>query len=488
MTEVIAIAGASGFVGRRLAESLKTSHKVIGLGRGNGTDIQGIEWRTCDLFSLKQAEASLKSVTTAFYLVHSMMPQARLVQGVFEDFDVMIADNFVRACATAGVKRIIYLSGIIPEGKLSRHLSSRLEVERIVSAYGIDTCIVRAGLIVGPNGSSFNMMLNLVKRLPIMLCPVWTATLGQPSSLDDVIKALEKLVSEVQINGVWDIGGPDRLSYIDMMAIVAKHLKLVRRFYPVPFLTVGLSKLWVSLVSGYPKELVAPLIQSLKSPMLVTKKNLFTELKIEAQGFEECVKHGLENPHRKTPSKNATLLQVQHTSPINHQSVSKRTKQSKSEVCSMQRLVLPPGRDVKWVSIEYGAWVVRFLFPIVKVESYDSGDFDFSIKLLLFFGPKIHLLKLRYDVGRSSPTRHLYYIRGGLLVSNNAPESGRLEFRKIPDSDQIMAAIFNFQPSLPWWIYKFTQAKAHLWVMKNFGRYLKAHRQHNTKDPKQLSS
>ncbi|MCX6126130.1 MAG: NmrA family protein, partial [Proteobacteria bacterium] len=123
---------------------------------------------------------------TAIYLVHSMMPHARLVQGKFEDFDVMIADNFARACKSVGVKRILYLGGIIPPGALSQHLASRLEVEQVLGSYGINLAVVRAGLIVGPRGSSFAMMANLVKRLPVMLCPAWTSTLGQPSSLEDV--------------------------------------------------------------------------------------------------------------------------------------------------------------------------------------------------------------------------------------------------------------------------------------------------------------
>ena len=410
-TSVVAIAGASGFVGKRLSIELSRSHSVIGLSRSPVEASHNLRWRVCDLFSLKEAEQALQGADTAIYLVHSMMPHARLVQGKFEDFDVMIADNFARACKAVGVKRILYLGGIIPPGALSQHLASRLEVEQVLGSYGIKLAVVRAGLIVGPKGSSFAMMVNLVKRLPVMLCPAWTATLGQPSSLEDVLRVLVLLLEDPERNGVWDIGGTEQISYIDMMATVASELHLKRRFISVPFMTVGLSRFWVSLVTGFPRELVAPLIKSLRTPMLVGNKNLFNLYGIVPLDFRSCVRSGLKLRPGRDVIGNKKVFSREHFWACVCRFLGMDSRHQSNLVCSMQRLTLPTGCDVRWVAKEYGAWLVKFLFPFVRVETSNAGDLDFLIRPFVVLGPRMHILRLRYEPARSSDTRQLYSLR-----------------------------------------------------------------------------
>ena len=128
----IVVAGASGFVGKQLIKILKDNHQVIGLSRRTRESNDGVEWVQCDLFSLLDIEKTLAGADVAVYLVHSMLPSARLTQGSFRDFDMILADNFSRAAKSTGVKHIVYLSGIIPpDAILSEHLQSRLEVENI---------------------------------------------------------------------------------------------------------------------------------------------------------------------------------------------------------------------------------------------------------------------------------------------------------------------------------------------------------------------
>ena len=162
--KTIVIAGATGFVGRALAPALAPTARVIGLSRGARTpDSVYAEWRACDLFSLLDAEHALEGADVAFYLVHSMMPSAHLTQGHFRDLDLVCADNFARAAKSRGVRQIIYLGGLVPEGgALSPHLESRLEVERALGAYGVPVTSLRAGLVIGAGGSSFAMLQRAV--------------------------------------------------------------------------------------------------------------------------------------------------------------------------------------------------------------------------------------------------------------------------------------------------------------------------------------
>lgn len=166
----VVIAGASGYIGRSLLTSLGDHADIIGLSRSDSKNDDGIEWRSCDLFSMKDTEKGVTGADIAVYLIHSMMKSAKLTQGSFEDMDVILADNFAQAAQKQGIKHIIYLTGIIPnedEAHLSRHLKSRLEVERILSSYTIPVTSLRAGLIIGPKGSSFPILTKLVKRLPV---------------------------------------------------------------------------------------------------------------------------------------------------------------------------------------------------------------------------------------------------------------------------------------------------------------------------------
>ena len=156
----IAVAGATGFVGRSLVGALQGQGEIVALGRSGspaGAEHESVRWRRCDLFSLRETEEALAGVDVAYYLVHSMLPNNRLTQGTFQDLDLLLADNFGRAAAAAGVRRVIYLGGLIPDAEgegLSAHLASRLEVEQALGAHGVPVTAVRAGLVVGRDGSS----------------------------------------------------------------------------------------------------------------------------------------------------------------------------------------------------------------------------------------------------------------------------------------------------------------------------------------------
>ncbi len=455
-TPTVAIAGATGFVGGALVSALSSSHRVIGLSR-SPRDGGAHEWRTCDLYSLLEVERALEGCDYAIYLVHSMLPSARLTQASFDDLDLVLADNFGRAAARQGVKQIVYLGGLLPPGEhLSRHLESRREVERALGAHGVPVTALRAGMVVGPGGSSLHILLSLVRRLPVMVTPKWTASPTQPIALEDVVRAFLRVLGDPAHYGqTYDIGGPDVMSYREMMARTAKVLGRRRRMLGVPLFSPRLSTLWVSLVTGVPHALVGPLVESLEHPMTVDDNPLQRWLLPDAVGFEDAVSHSIDADGR----------------PLEAPRVAQRRREraphrAASTVRSVQRLTLPEGRDAAWAAREYIRWLPG------EAGSLLFADVDGMRISLGWALPKIELLQLTYAPHRSGSDRALFYVTGGLLARIDASHRGRFEFRRVLDPRTLIAAVHEFRPTLPWWIYNATQSLAHLYVMHRFRLHL----------------
>jgi uncharacterized protein YbjT (DUF2867 family) len=463
----VAIAGASGFVGRALIEKLRGHYDLIALSRGSSRTEDGIEWRQCDLFNLKQAEQGLDDADIAIYLVHSMLPSAKLTQGSFADLDLLIADNFARAARKAKVQKIIYLGGIIPDEDLSPHLASRLEVEAALASHGAHCVTLRAGLVIGKNGSSFDIMRKLVERLPMMICPGWTRTKSQPVSLRDVVEVISRLIEHPEIqSGQYDLGSRDVMTYIDMMREVARQIGKKRIFLPIFLFSPNLSRLWVTLVTGAPRELIGPLVQSLKHEMVARDLSLMEKLGIEPQGFKECLAEALK------PSQEA-LPVASHISRPPADVAKKSLKPIVNLVCSVQRLPLIMGLTAAWVTKEYANWLIQFFRPLIFVRQDVDGSLAFIFRPI-FARFDVPLLELTYAKDRSSEHRQMFYISGGLLLSSKFHPKGRFEFREVLRGKFVLVAIFDFVPALPWWIYKNTQAILHLFVMTMFRRHLRS--------------
>jgi uncharacterized protein YbjT (DUF2867 family) len=463
----VAIAGASGFVGRALIEKLRGHYDLIALSRGSSRTEDGIEWRQCDLFNLKQAEQGLDGADIAIYLVHSMLPSAKLTQGRFADLDLLIADNFARAARKAKVQRIIYLGGIIPDEELSQHLASRLEVEAALESHGAHCVTLRAGLIIGKNGSSFDIMRKLVERLPMMVCPGWTRTRSQPVSLKDVVEVITRLIQHPEIqSGQYDLGSRDVMTYIDMMREVARQLGKKRLFLPIFLFSPTLSRLWVTLVTGAPRELIGPLVQSLRHEMVARDLSLMEQLGMEPQGFRTCLAEALHSSEESLPA-------ISNISMKPEVRAKKSSKAVVNLVCSVQRLPLIIGLTAAWVTKEYANWLIQFFRRLIFVRQDLDGSLTFVFRPF-FSRFDVPLLELKYAQDRSSEHRQMFYISGGLLLSSKFHPTGRFEFREVLRGKFVLVAIFDFVPALPWWIYKNTQAILHLFVMTMFRRHLRS--------------
>ncbi len=455
----IAIAGATGFIGRHLIERLRSrqgtaSHSILALTRSTRTSApsEAVEWRAADLFSLPDTERALAGADIACYLVHSMLPSAQLTQARFEDLDLILADNFARAAAKAGVKRIVYLGGLVPpHSRLSKHLASRLEVEDTLRAYGIPVTAVRAGLVLGPGGSSFEILANLVRRLPALVAPAWTRNRTQPIALDDLLRLLIACLEHPAPPPTVEAGGPDVLTYADMLRRTGELVGTPRPMFGVPAVTPKLSTLWVSLVTGAPRALVGPLVNSLRHETIVHDPGPQNALAPAHLSFDDAVREAL-------------VAEVQHGSES-----WRRRRRTSRDVRSVQRLPLPLGRDARWLALEYMRWLPRLFRHWVHVHVDDCGDCRFYLTGLR----RAPLLDLQYDPKQSTPELALFHIRGGLLLRRGESGlRGRLEFRIVLGGRAAIAGIHEYRPALPWPIYRYTQALVHLWVMRRFGRHL----------------
>jgi uncharacterized protein YbjT (DUF2867 family) len=457
--KTVVIAGATGFVGRALLRTLTPEHSVIALSRSiiRAPLTPNLTWRSCDLFDLEIAERALAGADIAVYLVHSMLPQARLTQARFEDLDLVCADNFARAARKCGVGHIVYLGGLLPRDatKLSRHLSSRLEVEKALGSHGVPVITLRAGLIIGPNGSSFDMMSKLVGRLPVMLAPAWSGTLTQPIALADVIPLLEHAIHTPTLSGrAYDIGGPDVVSYAEILRITGDIFGRPVRVFTLPIRTANLSLLWVSLITGTPQALVRPLVESLEHNMVVTDGGeLQAKLKHAPQTLHAAITEAASGIEQKSNLAFAPpLLPFKRVAKV---------------VCSVQRLQVPTARTAAWVAQEYLRCLPGFLGPLFSVRSSPEGTVRFHFRPI-----SQPILELTPSHEGATPDRQLFTITGGLLATREQLGHPRLEFRFALDPHTLLVGVYDFVPSLPWPIYRYTQAPFHQFVMGAFGRHL----------------
>lgn len=318
----ILVTGASGFIGSRLVKRLlsicgTTNWNIRCMTRDPNSisryfnQEDHVEFVRADVQNYPELVKALNGMNVAFYLIHSMEGSSKQWKK-FAERDRVAAQNFARAVNEAGVSRVIYLGGLTngPEQELSKHMRSRTEVGEILKESNAAVTIFRAAVILGQGGGSFQMLQYLVERLPLMVCPKWVLTKCQPIAVDDVV---EYLVRSVETNETksktFDIGGPEILTYLDMMRRYSNILKKSIKIVIIPFLTPRLSSYWIDLITPVKASLARPLIDSLRHEATVKDNSIADIIPLHLKNFEKSIEIA-----RNEQTENERIIKKERTS------------------------------------------------------------------------------------------------------------------------------------------------------------------------------
>jgi uncharacterized protein YbjT (DUF2867 family) len=295
----ILLTGASGYVGGRLLVELQRCGMAVRcLARRPEFLLPkiapGTEVMAGDLLNRDGLALAMRGMETAYYLVHS------LAANDFEETDRLAARNFAEAARDAGVQRIIYLGGLGAGSQLSSHLRSRQEVGNILRSTGVPVIEFRASIIIGSGSLSFEMIRALVERLPMMIAPKWVAVPAQPLAINDL---LQYLIAACDLSGrashIFEIGGPDRVSYGDLMSEYARQRGLRRLLIRVPLLTPRLSSLWLGFVTPLYARIGRKLIDSIRNPTVLCDDSSLKAFAIRPMGVRDAIASALRNEDKE---------------------------------------------------------------------------------------------------------------------------------------------------------------------------------------------
>lgn len=461
----VLVAGAGGAIGTAVCRDLAADHEVIAL---VGSDLRvqseeadpAITWRACEPFSRREVEAAIAGCDSIVYLVHTRVPTARLDQAASEDMDLLVADNVARAASRHGVKQIVYLGGLIPEGNVAPQvIERRREVAEALSFYGTPVTALRAGLVVAPGGSAVGLLATAATRLPVVLLPKWALTRKQPIALSDVVRGIRFCLGNESLYGqCFEVGGPVVLDVREMLQRAAEVLRKKQVVVTVPFFPSRLYEWYLRLLDrrAHP-ALVRVVVENLRHDMLARDNPVQRFIANAAVRPGELIEEQVRELKGRLPDNPREPFSERYLASL----------RKRRSVRSIQRIVLPKGRDAAWGAGEYFRWLPRFAWPFVRCEVDASGSCRIESRF-----PRLRLLELTLEPVHSSPDRRLYFITGGLLARGQSEGKPRFEFRHVLNGRYMIVAIHDFAPQLPWGFYRATQAVVHLVVMRSFQRYM----------------
>ncbi|HWD86010.1 MAG TPA: NAD-dependent epimerase/dehydratase family protein [Solirubrobacteraceae bacterium] len=300
----ILVTGISGFVGSQLAPRLVADgHEVRGLARRPEASPPGVDLAQADVVSGEGLTPALDGIEVAYYLIHSMEPSRN---GAFQAREHRAAHNFVGAARRAGVRRIIYLGGIVPAaGRASPHLASRLAVEEVLLGATDESVAFRASIVIGARSRSFRFLVRLVERLPVLIVPAWRNHRTAPIDQRDVIEFLARAADAAQVAGrSLDLAGPDEVTYAELIDLIREAMLLDRP-------TVGLSRVTAtpiasrisSVIAGEDWELIGPLMEGLQYDLLPRNSDASQLLGVRPHALSRAINRALREWEETEPLK-----------------------------------------------------------------------------------------------------------------------------------------------------------------------------------------
>lgn len=462
----VVVAGAGGSIGLAVCHNLAKDYNVIALvgtpdRLPESEPMPYLSWVACEPFSRKGVQKVIAGCDYIIYLVHTRVPTARLDQAETENMDLLIADNFARAASLEGVKQIIHLGILNPEGDISLELLDRRnEIIKTLSCYGTPLTVLRAGLVVSPGSNAVQLLVNIATRLPIVLIPSWADNRQQPIAMTDVSRAIRYCLGSQQTYGnEYDIGGPLVLTLRELLQRAASILQKKHSAIAIPFFPARLFAWHLRLLSwnAHP-ALIKLAIEILSHDGIVrdnpVQRHIAENAMLPREVIDPYVKKWgriPSNPRQPFIKKYLAGLHAQ------------------SNVRSIQRIVLHRGCNATWVADTFFQWLPRFARPFVLCKVDKTGTCHIYNRF-----PRLNLLTLSFQPSHSSPDRRMYFITGGLLARGHEESSSkpRFEFRDVLDGRYTIAAIHDFRPQLPWFFYSLTQAVIHLIAMRTFQKYV----------------
>lgn len=289
----ILLTGATGYIAQRLLPVLlEQGHHIVCTVRDarrfrNQYNSPNIEVAEVDFLNKETLKNIPQDIDIAYYLIHSMSTNS----GSFEDMEQICAENFIDRIQETNAQQIIYLSGIVNGQELSKHLSSRMNVESIISHSEIPLTTLRAGIIVGSGSASFEIIRDLVEKLPVMITPIWLKTKCQPIAIRNVVEFLVGVIGHKKTyDESFDIGGPDILTYKEMLLKFAEIRGLKRYILVVPVMTPRLSSYWLYFVTSTSYSLAKNLVDSMKIEVIAEPNDLASDLHIKLLTYSKAIK------------------------------------------------------------------------------------------------------------------------------------------------------------------------------------------------------
>lgn len=461
----VLVFGASGYIGSNLVERLLASPCPVRASARNrevleGRGWQGVELVEADALQPETLVPALDGVDVAYYLVHSMAAGRD-----FARLDRDAAENFSRAAAQAGVRRIVYLGGLLPPQPVSEHLRSRRETGEYLRAGEVPVTEIRAGMIVGPGSAAFEVIRDLVNHLPMMLTPRWVYSRSSPIALENLLDYLLRVPYLPETaNQCYDVAGPEILTYAEIMRqygdVVGKHPVII----PVPVLSPSLSSYWLRLVTSVPTNIARALIEGLKQDVIADDAPIHALIPLSLQTFRESVRSTLELESKQQVTarwvEGSIVCRNYHPE---YGFYAKRASGSTVSTASAAHI----WRQIRSIGGDRGYYYLNILWAIRGVIDWMIGGPSFRRRRRHPTDLRVGDVLDAWRVIAMEPERRLT-----LLMDMKAPGAGVLEFelKPVAGGHRVMATAY-FHPAGVWGLlYWYALTPAHWLIFRGLTR------------------